>query len=115
MATHIRRELLDLSRRCRRRPDVVATGRGEEEDQLAQVPAPETDGEEDLELWSAFHERVEQLPLEEREVVGLIFYYGWTQVQIAELFEVDERTVRRRWRSACQRLSEALGGRLPAV
>src|SRR5262245_36564431 len=26
---------------------------------------------------------------------------------------VDERTIRRRWRSACQRLTEALGGRMP--
>ena len=48
-------------------------------------------------------------------MVGLIFYHGWTQAQIAELFDVDEWTIRRRWRSACRHLSEALGGRLPEV
>jgi RNA polymerase sigma factor (sigma-70 family) len=55
---------------------------------------------------------VARLPAEEREVVGLTFYHGWTQAQIAELFSVDERTIRRRWRSACQRLGKALGGQL---
>jgi RNA polymerase sigma-70 factor (ECF subfamily) len=115
MATHIRRELLDLARRFRRRPDAAAGGGSEEGDPLAEVSAPEDGGAEDLELWSAFHERVEQLPVEEREVVGLIFYHGWTQAQIAELLDVDERTVRRRWRSACERLIEALGGRFPEV
>jgi RNA polymerase sigma-70 factor (ECF subfamily) len=116
MATHIRRELLDLARRLGCRPDAGAGGGSEAEvDRLAQVPSPEDGGAEELERWSAFHEGVEQLPVEEREVVGLIFYHGWTQAEIAALFDVDERTVRRRWRSACQRLSEALDGRLPEV
>jgi RNA polymerase sigma-70 factor (ECF subfamily) len=116
MAVHVRRELLDLTRRFRRRLDAGAEEQIEEEGKLlAQVPAPEFAGVEELELWSAFHERVEHLPVEEREVVGLVFYHGWTQEQVAELFGVDERTIRRRWRSACQRLNEALGDRLPEV
>jgi RNA polymerase sigma factor (sigma-70 family) len=45
--------------------------------------------------------------VQEREVVGLIFYHGWTQAQTAELFGVDERTVRRRWRSALGKVREA--------
>jgi RNA polymerase sigma factor (sigma-70 family) len=52
---------------------------------------------------------VDRLPAEEREVVGLVFYHGWTQAQIAELFAVDERTVRRRWRRACGTLRDLLG------
>ena len=35
---------------------------------------------------------MDQLPIEEQEVVGLTFYNGWTQAQIADLFGVDERT-----------------------
>jgi DNA-directed RNA polymerase specialized sigma24 family protein len=50
--------------------------------------------------------------VEEREVVCLTFYHGWTQMQIAELFQVDERTIRRRWRAAVLKLTEALGGRV---
>jgi RNA polymerase sigma factor (sigma-70 family) len=101
-AVHIRRELLDLARHYRRRPDVPAGG---EHAEVADVAAPR----DDLDRWATFHERVEQLPAREREVVGLIFYHGWSQAEIASLFQVDERTVRRRWQSACLRLNEALG------
>jgi RNA polymerase sigma factor (sigma-70 family) len=76
MATHIRRELLNLARRVGRRLDVAAAGQSEEGDLLDQVPSPEFASADELELWSVFHERVEQLPVEEREVVGLIFYHG---------------------------------------
>jgi RNA polymerase sigma factor (sigma-70 family) len=68
----------------------------------------------DLDLWTAFHEAVERLPAEEREVVGLVFYHGWTQSQVAELFQVSERTIARRWHSACLQLQTMLDGRLPS-
>ena len=67
----------------------------------------------DLDRWCALHEAIEKLPVEEREAFGLAFYHGWTQPQIAELFGVDERTIRRRWRAACRALHNALGGDLP--
>lgn len=57
-----------------------------------------------LDMWTAFHERVKQLPAEEREVVGLIFYHGWTQAQVAELLQVNERTIRRWWVAAQMKL-----------
>ena len=72
------------------------------------MPAPA-----DLDRWAQFHTAVENLPSEQREVIGLTFYHGWTQAEIAELFQVDERTVRRRWQAACQALNETLGGQLP--
>ena len=34
---------------------------------------------------------------------------------MAELFNVDERTVRRRWAAACALLAERLGGELPGM
>jgi RNA polymerase sigma-70 factor (ECF subfamily) len=115
-AVQIRRELLDLARRCRDRLEPLADGAADAGAQpLWQVPEREGTATDDLERWTAFHEQVEQLPVEEREVMSLTFYHGWTQAQIAELFGVDERTVRRRWRSACCQLSAALGGRLPEV
>ena len=43
----------------------------------------------------------------------LTFYHGWKQADIAVLFQVDERTIRRRWQAASVRLGEQLGGRLP--
>jgi RNA polymerase sigma-70 factor (ECF subfamily) len=114
-AQHIRRELIDLARHYRTRIDVpLGAARGDDREPI-DVPDPSSALAGDLDLWSAFHEQVEQLPVEEREVVGLVFYHGWTQPQVAELFQVDERTVRRRWRAAALKLTEALGGRLPQL
>ena len=118
-AAHIRRELLDLARRfygpegiganhdslAANRSGVVAELEG-----LAIVPAPA-----DLECWTLFHEAAGQLPDREREVFNLAFYHGWTQAQMAELYGVDERTIRRRWRSACLILNAALGDHLPEL
>jgi DNA-directed RNA polymerase specialized sigma24 family protein len=48
-------------------------------------------------------------------VIGLAFYHGWTQAQMAELFGVDERTIRRRWQSGCLLLNHLVGERLPEL
>jgi RNA polymerase sigma-70 factor (ECF subfamily) len=115
-AVHVRRELLDLARHFAGKDwkplsDVEEIA---EDRRDGRFPTADRDGSaEDLELWCRFHQAVEELPAEEREVVSLTFYHGWTHGQIAELARVDERTVRRRWRSACVRLSRAVGGRLP--
>lgn len=103
-AAEIRRELLDLARGA-------AAGKRQIEVPLVADAAGPDGG--DLERWAAFHEAVERLPAEEREVVGLVFYHGWTQPQVAELFGVSEKTVSRRWRSALLRLNEEVGGELP--
>jgi len=114
-AEQIRRELIDLARHYR---GPEGHGRNLVElkaDNSSGSPAfnPPAPASDDLDRWSAFHEGVERLPAEEREVFMLSFYHDWTQPQIAELFGVDERTIRRRWQSASARLSESLGGRLP--
>jgi RNA polymerase sigma-70 factor (ECF subfamily) len=93
-----RQELIDLLRRCaRRQTDALPTDRAE----LAPT-------EQALDAWLHFHQAVEHLPTDEREVVSLTFYHGWTQAQIAEILGVDVRTVRRRWAGACLRLRDAL-------
>jgi RNA polymerase sigma-70 factor (ECF subfamily) len=117
-AVHIRRELLDLARRFAgegfARLSLARPAEDSHPDGLAQAADPQADGA-DLELWCRFHSAVDQLPAEEREVMGLVFYHGWTQAQIAELFQVDERTIRRRWQSACLQLNQLLGEKLPAL
>jgi RNA polymerase sigma-70 factor (ECF subfamily) len=113
---HVRRELLDLARRFGgdrfARLTLVGPSDDSQRAGLDQA-ADRADESEDLELWRRFHEAVEQLPAEEREVIGLVFYHGWTQAQIAELFGMDERTVRRRWQSACLGLNRIVGDKLP--
>ncbi len=115
-AVQIRRELLDLARQFAgatfarpAAPQTRENGAGAMLLPTAAAPAED----EDLDLWCRFHQAVDRLAPLEREVLGLAFYHGWTQGQIAALFQVDERTVRRRWRSACLRLHRELGGRLP--
>jgi RNA polymerase sigma factor (sigma-70 family) len=75
-------------------------------------PDPDEDAA-DLERWTAFHEAVEKLDATEREVVSLIFYHGWTQADLAALFQVSDRMVRKHWVRACMRLRELLGDTLP--
>jgi RNA polymerase sigma-70 factor (ECF subfamily) len=112
-AEQMRRELLDLARHY-----YGPEGVGANHDSAAPRPddsgpahdpaAPEADPD-DLERWARFHEEVTRLPVREREVVGLVYYHGWTQAQVAELFGVDVRTVRRWWESALAKLHRVLG------
>jgi RNA polymerase sigma-70 factor (ECF subfamily) len=111
-AVHIRRELLDLARHFRGKAWVPLDGHSRDPDHGRSEPTTPT--AEDFEIWSRFHEAVDKLPADEREVVGLVFYHGWTQAKIAELFQVDDRTIRRRWSSACQRLRELVGEPIPS-
>jgi RNA polymerase sigma factor (sigma-70 family) len=76
----------------------------------ARRPAIETpdQGDDDLERWCQFHEEVTRLPAREREIVGLIYYHGWTQAQVADLFRVNVRTVRRWWEAALVKLHREL-------
>jgi RNA polymerase sigma factor (sigma-70 family) len=114
-AVNIRRELLDLARRFKGQALVCSTTPGSDSGvDASPIQAAAAPGEDaDLDLWRRFHEAVESLPAEEREVVGLVFYHGWTQAQIGDLFQVDERTIRRRWQSACLRLHQLVGLKLP--
>ncbi len=66
-----------------------------------------------LEAWTDFHEAVERLPDEERELFGLLWYEGMTQEEAAAVLGVSLRTVKRRWQSARIKLVEALGGEAP--
>jgi RNA polymerase sigma factor (sigma-70 family) len=117
-AEQMRRELLDLARHHFGPHGGGARNAGPLSPDDSTVPGHEPADQAapaDLERWQAFHDAVERLPAEEREVVGLSFYHGWTQPRIAELFGVDARTIRRRWRSACLKLNEELGGDFPKI
>ena len=119
-AMQIRRELIDLARHYQgpqgmgaNHASVSLAADSEETWAGAAEPVAPSDDSAELERWAAFHVAVEQLPPMEREVMGLVFYHGWTHKEIARLLEVTERTIRRYWRSACQQLTTALGGELP--
>jgi RNA polymerase sigma-70 factor (ECF subfamily) len=116
-AEQMRRELLDLNKHFYGPEGEGANHASHlgKADSPMPEPPDQADDMEDLERWQTFHEAVARLPVEEREVIGLVFYHGWKQAQIAELFQVDERTVRRRWQSACLRLKQLAGDNLPTL
>jgi RNA polymerase sigma-70 factor (ECF subfamily) len=76
-----------------------------------------TDDEADdpfkLAVWREFHEAVQKLPANEREVFELLWYQGLSQEEAAELLACDRSTVKRRWRAARTSLHGALRGWLP--
>jgi RNA polymerase sigma-70 factor (ECF subfamily) len=108
----IRRELIDLSRQhygpCGDGTRAAEQPRAGDPPGEVFEPAAVIDDPYELETWCEFHEAVEDLPTAEREVVGLVYYHGWTQVQVAELFGVTERTVRRRLQTALDKLRHQL-------
>jgi RNA polymerase sigma-70 factor (ECF subfamily) len=111
-AEQMRRELIDLARHYYGPHGHGAhhASHGPTEDSSAPAfnPADRAEAPGELERWTTFHEEVEQLPAEEREVVGLMFYHGWKTAEVAELFGVSERTVRRRWEAALVKLHQVL-------
>ena len=63
-----------------------------------------------LALWTEFHEQVNRLPEEQREVFDLIWYQGLSFTEAAAVLGVAARTVTRRWHSALLAVHDALDG-----
>jgi RNA polymerase sigma-70 factor (ECF subfamily) len=113
-AEQVRRELIDLARHYRSNKGLGTNLASHGDSILRDLEIADPALEEDnLERWHDFHEAVHRLPAEEREVMGLVFYHGWTQAQIAEFFQTSERTIRRRWQSACLKVEQMVRGGLP--
>jgi len=118
--TQIRRELIDLARHYYGPEGLGRRYQTNARDSDSKTPAPpaydkpdSSNGPARLALWSEFHERVEDLPEEEREVFDLVWYQGLTHTEAANLLGVSAKTVKRRWQAACLELHARLGGELP--
>ena len=113
-AQQVRRELIDLARHYYG-PRGLGTHHltpapnepMEEAPDCLAVPSPEPGS---LAEWCDFHTKIEQLPDEQREVVGLLFYQGLSQAEAAQVLDVTVRTVQRRWHAALVTLHDALKG-----
>jgi RNA polymerase sigma factor (sigma-70 family) len=111
-ATQIRRELIDLARSYQGPEGVGANHHTDGIDpgvRLAQV----ADGPETLGEWTAFHEAVDRLPEDERQIMDLLWYRGLSHAQAAEALGVATKTVQRRWASARLMIRDALHGEPP--
>lgn len=114
-AEQIRRELIDLSRHyygpeglganhATRAPDAPPPEKAD----LSQEPAR-------LAEWAELHRHIGDLPDDERELFGLLFYQGLRQTEAAELLGVTVRTVQRRWQTALLKLHRVLKGDMPPL
>jgi RNA polymerase sigma-70 factor (ECF subfamily) len=118
-ATQVRRVLIDLARRF-----AGPEGLGSRHDTVGprtSGPTPPRYEQADaraepssLAEWTEFHQQIDALPEEQREVFNLVWYEGMNHEQVAEVLGVTSRTVRRRWQDARYRLQKArLGEPLP--
>jgi RNA polymerase sigma-70 factor (ECF subfamily) len=113
----IRRELLDLARHYYgpQGPGTRHATPGERG--LSEIPLHEkadlSHEPGGLTEWCEFHRHLSELPAEEREVVGLLFYQGLSQAEAAAVLNVSVRTVQRRWQAALLRLHRVLRGEWP--
>ena len=64
------------------------------------------DGPANLFEWVEFHETIDKLPEEVKEVFQLIFYQGFSKDEVANLLSISVKTVFRRWTKAKLFLSE---------
>ena len=89
-----------------------------DDDDSGGVLENQTDGSarpETLEAWASFHEAVDTIPDDEREVFQLVWYGGMQQQDVASLLEVSVPTVKRRMHRARKRLSVLVAGEFPAA
>lgn len=109
-AVQIRRELLDLARHHFGPEGEAAKHHtdGQPPDEPGGALHAQAQEPVDLESWSEFHAQVEALPEQEREVVNLLWYQGFTQEEAASVLGISSRTLKRRWHSARLKLYEAM-------
>lgn len=120
-ATELRRELLDLARKhagplsyaANHGTNVIpGAGRDAAEGRRHVDLAASTD--ESLDRWSAFHEAVDALDGEHRDVFQMVWYLGCDQRTIASTLGCSTRTVKTRWREAREAVRRSLDGDRPA-
>ncbi len=103
-ALQIRRVLIDMTRKF-----FGAEGPGKYLECRLLPDHPENTKEnQELERWARFHEAVDNLSEEHRQVVSLIFYHGWTHEEVAIHYEVCTKTISRRWNEALLLLHQAI-------
>ncbi len=118
-ALQIRRELIDLCRHYHGRHGLGANHQTQMHAAADNTVAPplhevgqNSDDPQHMQQWSEFHESVDQLPENEREVFEMLWYHELPQEEVAKIVGLSVRQVKRIWRSAKLRLHDQLVGEL---
>lgn len=103
----LREVLIDLSRkhygRQGQKPGLIPMQAGDsstDDGGYLHDPGTETLGPSPLAQWTGFHQAVEQLPVDLRQVVDLHWYQDLTHEESGQLLGIGESTVRKRWVAA---------------
>ena len=115
-ATQIRRTLIDLVRHhfgphgqgANHHSDGEAADDGRLKRLADAQGEPQT-----LEQWGEFHEAVDQLPDDARDVFEMIWYGGLDQKEVAQVLDVSIPTIQRRWYQAQHLLHQQYGETSP--
>ena len=116
----VRDEIIDLARHhagpmsyaANHGTNIVARGRTPGQSVVHHVDRmPEAD--DHIDRWTAFHEAIERLPAEQRELFHLVWHLGADQKTVARLLDCSERTVKTRWREVREAVKAALDGQSP--
>ena len=108
-AKHLRWAMLDLLRGPKHQ-HLESLIRPDESQPHCEPSAATRTTPEQLELWTKFHELIDQpglLTEEEHQTVSLRWYHGLSQEEIANKLEVSVRSVKRYWHSAKEKLQRA--------
>jgi RNA polymerase sigma factor (sigma-70 family) len=105
-ALQIRRELIDLGRKHFGPHGIGRNHHSDHQppDQVGGALHTLESEPGDLAEWTEFHERVQSLPDQEREVFDLLYYEAVAQEEAATILGCSVRTIRRRWNDAKLRL-----------
>jgi RNA polymerase sigma factor (sigma-70 family) len=111
-AKKIREVLLDAARRDRRRGGQVrgegmAQGGGPQDAARHEV-ADNCDDPVGLAQWTEFHQKVDELMEDEREVVDLYFYQGLSQAETGRVLGITQKEVSRLWIKAVRKLPDCV-------
>jgi RNA polymerase sigma-70 factor (ECF subfamily) len=118
-AFKIRRVLIGLIRKHQRRDRlahiVPLTPPGDDDSAGAEGPPDGSGDPARVVEWAEFHQAVERLPEDEREVFELLWYHELTQEEAGAVIGVNVRTVKRRWKNARLQMHDRLYGEAPSV
>jgi len=114
-ATQIRRELIDLARHHYRKNGIGINHETDRHDGVARIDKASaiTVEPENVDDWTRFHEVVDGLPDEQKEVFSLLWYEGMTQPEASSVLDVSLRTVKRRWQEAMLAIHATMKGDQP--
>lgn len=104
-ATQLRRQLIDLARK---QYGVHGIGANHQTDSNKLFDEQPSNQPQTLDAWTEFHQQIDLLPEDEKEVVHLLFYDGLTQSEAAKVLGISLATLKRRWQAARLTLTEQM-------